>query len=129
MPQLVCTGALLTCTFGVAPAPLSVIPIGRPVQTAKQPAANINASQPMANIPSFGMCMSPANPQVAAATAAAMGVLTPMPCLPATAAPWTTGSPKVMIDGSPALTSICQCMCMWGGAITVSMPGQLTVND
>jgi uncharacterized Zn-binding protein involved in type VI secretion len=83
----------------------------------------------MANIPSFGMCMSPANPQVAAATAAAMGVLTPMPCLPATAAPWTTGSPKVMIDGSPALTSICQCMCMWGGAITVSMPGQLTVND
>ena len=129
MPQLVCTGALVTCTFGVAPAPLTVIPIGKPVQTSKQLAANIIASQPLANIPSFGMCMCPANPQVAAATAAALGVLTPMPCIPATTAPWAPGSPKVMVDGSPALTNTCQCMCMWGGVITVSAPGQVTVSD
>jgi hypothetical protein len=129
MPQLVCMGAMLMCPFGVAPAPLSVVPMGRPVQTSKQLAANVNAFQPMANIPSFGMCMSPANPQVAAATAAALGVLTPMPCIPATSAPWMPGSLKVMVDGSPALTSACQCQCMWGGVITVSSPGQMTVSD
>jgi hypothetical protein len=122
-------GAMLQCSFGVAPAPLSVIPMGRPVQTSKQMAANINASAPMANIPSFGMCTTPSNPEVAAATAAALGVLTPMPCIPVTASPWVPGSPKVMINGSPALDSTCQCMCTWGGVITVSMPGQMTVND
>jgi hypothetical protein len=122
-------GAMLTCTFGMAPASLSVIPMGKPVQTSKQMAANINASQPMANIPTFGMCTSLANPEVAAATAAAMGALTPMPCVPLTTAPWVPGSPKVMINGNPALDSTCQCMCTWGGVITISMPGQMTVND
>lgn len=129
MPQIACMGAMLTCTFGMAPATLSVIPMGRPVQTSKQMAANINASLPMANISTFGMCICPANPEVAAATAAALGVLTPMPCIPVTTAPWVPGSPKVMINGNPALDSTCQCMCAWGGMIAISMPGQMTVND
>jgi hypothetical protein len=128
MPQVVCTGAALMCTFGAAPGTLTVIPTGQPVQTSKQLAANINANIPMANISSFGMCMSPSNPQVAAATAAALGVLTPQPCIPVTTAPWTPGSPTVMIDGAPALNNTCQCMCMWGGVITVSVAGQVTVN-
>ena len=28
----------------------------------------------------------------------------------------------------PALTNTSTCMCTWGGVITVTMPGQMTVN-
>ena len=90
-------------------------------------AANIMAHIPIANIPPFGVCSSLANPMVAAATAAALGVLTPMPCIPVTPAPWVPGSPTVLIGGMPALTNTCQCMCNWGGVITITMPGQFTV--
>ena len=69
-----------------------------------------------------------ANPTVSAATSAAMGVLTPMPCIPMTLSPWAPGSPTVMVGGQPALSSSCQLMCNWGGAITVNFAGQVTVN-
>ena len=42
-------------------------------------------------------CNSPSNPMVAAATTAALGVLTPMPCIPMTIAPWMPGSSTVMM--------------------------------
>jgi hypothetical protein len=122
MPPLVSTGAMMACSFGVAPAALNVVPTGTPV-TCDTPAANIQAFAPMANIPTFGMCMTPSNPQVAAATSAALGVLTPVPCLPVTTAPWTPGATKVMVDGQPALHSACTAMCTWGGVITISSPG------
>ncbi len=82
----------------------------------------------MVNIPPFGMCMSLANPAVAAATAAALGVLTPMPCVPVTPAPWVPGSPTVPIGNMPALNNTCQCMCNWAGVITISVPGQVTTQ-
>jgi hypothetical protein len=66
--------------------------------------------------------MSPANPQVAAATAAAMGAFTPQPCIPATSSPWAPGMPTVLIAGQPALTNTSTCQCMWGGVITVTSP-------
>jgi hypothetical protein len=69
------------------------------------------------------MCSSLANPTVAAATAAALGVLTPMPCVPVTPAPWVPGSPTVMIGGVPALNSTCKCMCTWAGVIQITVPG------
>jgi hypothetical protein len=90
-------------------------------------AATIMDNKPMANIPPFGMCNSMANPQVASATAAALGVLTPMPCVPVIAAPWTPGSPMVLIGGKPALNNMSKCMCNWGGVISINMPGQMTV--
>jgi len=80
----------------------------------------------MLNIMPFGMCMSPANPQVAAATAAAMGVLTPQPCIPATSSPWTPGSIPVGISSKVALNNISMCTCMWSGVITITDPGQTT---
>jgi hypothetical protein len=129
VPQLVCMGAMLTCTFGTEQAPLSVIPMGRPVQTSKQMAANINAIQVPKNISTFGLCTSLGNPEVVAATAAAFGVLTPVPCKADITLPWAPGSPKVMINGSPALDSTCMCVCEQGGLITISKPGQGTVND
>ena len=127
MPQLVCNGASMNCTFGLAPSTLIVPPTKR-VNVSNQPAANIMDHLPMTNIPTFGMCSSLANPTVASATAAASGVLTPMPCIPVTSAPWTPGSSTVMIGGMPALNSTCQCMCMWGGVITISFAGQATTN-
>jgi uncharacterized Zn-binding protein involved in type VI secretion len=114
-------GATLQCSFGAAPATLIVVD---PTVTAEgPPAANIMDHAPIVNIPTFGMCMSLANPVVAAATTAALGVLTPMPCIPATSAPWVPGSPTVTIRGMPALTQTCQCMCTWAGVITIVNAG------
>lgn len=127
MPQHVCNGATLMCTFGVAPGQLTVLPVER-VNTSSQPAATIMDHQPMVNIAPFGMCISPSNPQVAAATAAAMGVLTPQPCMPATVSPWVPGVSTVLVGSKPALDNTCQLTCMWGGMITVSVPGQFTEN-
>lgn len=93
----------------------------------QQPAmANIMDNKPFVNILPFGMCNSIANPTVAAATAAALGVLTPMPCIPATIAPWMPGSPTIIVGNAPALTAQSQLMCAWGGLIQISFPGQLT---
>ncbi len=126
MAKQVCMGALLKCSFGVAPSSLVVLPVNR-VMT-KTPDANIMDNKPMVNILPFGMCQSLANPMVAAATAAAFGVLTPMPCVPMTTAPWMPGSPTVQIGGMPALNDASKLMCMWGGMIEVSFPGQATVS-
>ena len=126
MPQLVCSGAMMMCSFGMAPSTLNVLPINK-TNAGGPPAANIMDHIPMMNIPPFGMCMSLANPQVAAATAAAMGVLTPQPCIPVTSAPWALGSPTVMIGNQPALDSTSMCMCNWAGVIQITNPGQMTV--
>lgn len=126
MAQQVCQGATLMCSFGMAPSQLSVLPSGR-VNTSQMPAATTMDNQPMVNVMPFGMCTTPSNPQVAAATAAAMGVLTPQPCLPVTTAPWTPGSTATRIGGQFALTNTCQLMCAWGGMITITVPGQQTV--
>src|SRR5512132_2406912 len=101
MGAQVVMGATLQCSFGVAPSTLMVLPTNRVLGST--PAANIMDNVPMLNVLPFGMCSSPANPTVAAATAAALGVLTPMPCIPNTAAPWMPGCPKVMIGNVPAL--------------------------
>ena len=123
MPPLVTMGAMMQCSFGMAPSTLVVIPQGPPVQTEKVLQATIMDFKPIANIPPFGMCQSMANPTVAAATAAALGVLTPMPCVPATVAPWTPGVPTVMVNKVPALNQPCTCNCMWAGVITITKPG------
>jgi hypothetical protein len=91
-------------------------------------AATIMDFTPMANILPFGMCSSIANPMVAAATTAALGVLTPMPCIPVTVAPWFPGSITVHINNFPALNNSCKCMCTWGGVISILNPGQFTVQ-
>jgi hypothetical protein len=125
MPQQVCMGAMMACSFGAAPSSLVVLPQNR-VMTSNMPAANIMDNKPMVNILPFAMCSSLANPQVAAATTAALGVLTPMPCIPVTVTPWAPGSPTVMLGNMPALNNTCTLNCMWGGVITISNPGQAT---
>ena len=127
MGQLVVAGAQLQCVFGVAPSALVVVPQGPPVMAGGLPVATIMDNKPTVNIPPFGMCNSPNNPQVIAATAAALGVFTPMPCVPVTPAPWAPGSPTVLIGGKPALNNTSKCMCTWAGMISINVPGQMTV--
>lgn len=127
MGMQICMGAMLQCSFGVAPSSLVVLPANRTLTGT--PAANIMDNKPMVNVPPFGMCNSPANPMVAAATAAALGVLTPMPCLPVTVAPWAPGSPTVLIGNMPALNDSSKLMCNWGGVIQIVVPGQFQTME
>ncbi|HYQ18312.1 MAG TPA: DUF4280 domain-containing protein [Polyangiaceae bacterium] len=122
----VCAGAPLQCSFGAAPSALAVLPTGHVLAGA--PVANITDSVPLLNIMPFGVCSSLANPSVAAATAAALGALVPMPCVPATAAPWIpTSPPKVMVVKLPVLQNVDKLMCTWGGVIQVVAPAQTKV--
>ncbi len=127
MSVQVVTGAVLKCSFGITPSALIVIPKGQPVMATGPLAATIMDYIPIANIPPFGLCTSPANPTVIAATAAAFGVPTPMPCIPVTPAPWIVGSPTVLINNVPALNQTAKCMCTWGGVIQILFPGQVPV--
>lgn len=126
MPQLVTASATLKCSFGVVPSTLVVLPTNRVIASGK-PAATIMDHIPMTNIMPFGMCNSLTNPQVAAATSAALGVLTPQPCIPVTSSPWMPGSPTVIINKFPVLNSTSTCMCNWLGVITIIEPGQQTI--
>lgn len=124
MPNNCCMGGMMMCTFGMAPS--SLVPTPKPVNTSNMVAANIMDNKPIANVPPFGMCTSPSNPTVAAATAAALGVLTPMPCVPNTPAPWAPGAPTVILCNFPALNNTSKLACIWGGVISFTNPGQMT---
>ncbi len=117
----------MKCSFGMAPSSLVVLPANK-VFTGEVPDANIMDHVPMVNIMPFGMCQSIANPTVAAATAAALGVLTPMPCVPATPAPWVAGAPTVLLGNFPSLDNVSELMCMWAGVITFVNAGEATVE-
>lgn len=116
MPKQVSMGALMKCSFGAAPSALVVLPKNR-VLCEGPPAANIMDYIPLVNILPFGTCTSMGNPTVVAATAAAMGALTPMPCVPMTMAPWVPGAVTLLLANAPALDDVSKCMCAWGGVI------------
>ena len=126
MGQFVCGGATLQCSFGAAPGTLNVLPVNKSMTS--MPLANIMDNKPIVNITPFGMCNSMSNPTVAAATAAKVGVMTSMPCVPVTAAPWVPGSPTVLVGNMPALNNSSKCMCNWGGVIQIVNPGQVTIQ-
>jgi len=117
--------AMLQCSFGAAPSSLVVLPKNKTLTGT--PDANIMDNVPMVNIMPFAMCSSMANPTVAAATAAALGALTPMPCVPVIPAPWVPGAPTVLIGNMPALDNNCKLTCAYGGMIQITNPGQTTV--
>ena len=127
MATAVCMGAMCACSFGAAPSSLVITPENKTI-TGAIPMATIMDNVPMKNIMPFGMCSSLGNPQVAAATAAALGVLTPMPCVPVIPAPWVPGSPTVLIGNKPALNNTCKLTCAWGGIIQITNPGTTTVQ-
>jgi hypothetical protein len=122
----VCGGAVLNCSFGMAPSVMNVLPAARVM--SNMALATIMDNVPFVNILPFGMCQSMMNPTVAAATAAAMGALTPMPCIPVLPTPWVPGSPTVLIGGKPALNNSCKLNCAYGGIISINNPGTMNIQ-
>lgn len=119
-------GAVLQCSFGMAPSVLNVLPTARVLSS--MPMAAITDCVPLVNIMPFGMCSSIANPTVAAATTAAMGALTPMPCIPVIAGTWMPGSATVLVGGKPALNQNCKLTCAYGGVIEIKSPGTFNIQ-
>ena len=122
----VCGGALCACSFGMAPSTLMVTPENKTITS--MPIATIMDNVPMKNVMPFGMCTSMANPTVASATSAALGVLTPMPCVPVIPAPWAPGSPTVLISNKPALNQASKLTCAYGGIIQITNPGTTNIQ-
>ena len=122
MSMFITTGATIKCAFGTAPCALTATSApthlceGKTIATIQDAASGVNIS-------TFGLCQTLSNPQVAAATAAALGVLTPQPCVPVTQSWIPTGTP-ILLDGKPVLTQDSQCMCAYGGTIAIMNPGQ-----
>lgn len=115
--------ATCTCPFGAVPA---VLPVSsqQTVMTGGMLQATILDNRP----PTFGLCSNPANPAVAAATAAALGVPTPAPCVPLTVAPWVPGCPTVLVCGKPLLNNTSKLICAYGGVIQVIATPAMTVK-
>ncbi len=122
MAFFACCGAMISCSFGVGPSTLLVTPEKRTI--CKVPYATIMDFVPIKNIVPFSLCNSAANPTVIAATAAKLGVFTPAACVPAPVAPWTPGSPTLIIGGVNALNSTSILNCAWAGVIKIDNPGQ-----
>lgn len=127
MPKAVSMGAQLQCSMGTAPASLIVLPINK-TTSSFMPVATVNDIIPIVNIPPFGMCQSLSNPTVASATSAALGVLTPMPCIPVIAGPWSPGSANTTLVSGKALTEDSKCTCTWAGSISINSAGQTKIT-
>ena len=128
MGSIVVTGAALTCTFAVPPGPGTLTVLPSPHKASQMPIATVMDNKPTTNIATFGMCQAPTNPAVSTATTAALGVLTPMPCVPATVAPWAPGALKVKVGKMSALLSDCKLNCTHLGVISITSPGQVKVS-
>lgn len=114
------SGAKITCPFGTVPCSMNVSSNSSCLGSSKPIATVMDVS-----LSSFGMCSSMINPQVASATAAAMGVLTPQPCSFAPAGVWSTTKAGMLIDGKPILTNDAKLVCAIGmGNLSIIDPGQ-----
>jgi hypothetical protein len=128
MPQQIVGTAVTMCTFSLGGAPSVFIPTPRTVMSSSLINGVITDNIPFTNIVPFPMCNSPSNPAFIAATAAALGVPTPVPCTPVTPAPWTPGVSNVVIANIPVLDNTCTLTCALGGTITISFAAQVTHN-
>ena len=127
MGAVVVSGAKLMCPFGTKPGTLNATAQVTTLGCSK-PVATIMDIAFGTNITSFGMCCSMANPQVAAATAAALGVLTPQPCTMVPIGPWQAAKPTTLVGGKPILTQEAGLMCGMGmGHISIIAPGQMKI--
>lgn len=118
MQKLVTNGDLCTCSNGSISCPLMVIDPLRKMKVDGKSAA-IATDNSIANVSTFGMCNNINNPAVAAATAAAQGVLTPAPCVPVAIDTWNNTVKKTSINGVIALGENSTLNCIYGGCIKI----------
>ena len=128
MPNYVCNGAKMSCSFGSSSCSLNVLPTKR-IQMEGNEAASIMDYAPMVNISGFGQCSSLVNPVVAAATAKNLGVLEPQVCIPVVVSPWMPGKPDALMANQPALMDFCINTCAYFGIITITDAGQTSVSS
>lgn len=118
----VVTGGKAMCSMGMGTFNLTamgnIMIENKPVLTTKD---NI----PFVNVAPMGvvMCQSLANPTVASATAAALGVLTPQPCTPQFPGPWVVGTTNCRVKGMGIVDNSCSLMCAYAGKISITFPG------
>lgn len=124
-PRAVTEGASLRCSMGASPSTL-MVPSDRALRLGNKRLALVSDHGPTSVLP-FGMCRSPMNPQVAAATAAANGVLTPQPCVPAVDLPWSPGAVRSRGREGAVLDASCRAQCRWGAVISID-PGSDTAR-
>ena len=126
MSRVLCTGGVLRCNMGTTPSTFQ----GGCARTrlVGRPAGTVADHVPNRHVPPFGLCRSLANPSVASATSAAQGVLTPMPCVPVLASPWTPGAVRTRLEHKRALLETDTLACQWTGVISVQQPGQSRVR-
>jgi hypothetical protein len=129
MAEFLTTGCVLMCSFGAAPSTFVALELPDKPQILGLYTATVDEVIPIDNIPPFGMCSSEANPEVVSATAAALGVLTPMPCVPVIAAPWDPPSPYVTYLDTALATVESGCECAWGGKISVDVAAESIAAD
>lgn len=121
--EYVVDGAKMECNMGDASSNLKVLSI-HCVQLTEKNKANIADCKPYDNVPPFGKCKSLVNPAVAAATSAANGKLTPMPCTPACSM-WIPSKTDYMIDDMFPLMNTDKAVCPLGaGMIKITDSGQ-----
>ena len=119
-------GATCACTNGMGTGQIK--PSNQMhIRVGGKPVASIKDVAPMVNITSCGLCTSMQKPAVAAATAAAMGTLTPQTCVPSPVGTWKCPG-KVRVAGTPVLTSDGTLTCAYQGTISIVTPGQGTVK-
>lgn len=120
MTAVLTLGGMLKCSQALPPG--QTVLLGAPTSgsATMMPTATVSMCVPLVNIATFGMCNSSTNPMVIAATAAALGVHTPMPCIPVIAGLWSPGAANISIDGQQAALETSKCMCSWAGEITVT---------
>lgn len=122
----ICTGAVLHCSQGTNDSSLCATP--KQVSLTAHDQANIGDHISMVNVKPFGRCRSLAYPPTAAATAVHHGHLTPMPCVPGTATPWSIVDANSILCGKPALLKPAKLRCIYGGEISILDAGQ-TLED
>lgn len=129
MPFIITSTSITSCSMGLAPCPLTVLPNGICVISLAFTIASIINGMPMINIKPYGLCKSPANPAVAAIIASSFGSVTQGPCIPLTVTPWMPLFPTILVAGSPILVSNSILICSWGGVIKFDIPQQMNASD
>lgn len=123
VPDIVTSGAPLMCTFGTIASQLTVLQHLEDDRFVHS-TATVQDFRPVVNIPPFGMCTSPNNPEVQRASIeAGGGSLVHVPCMPEPIARWVPGAPQRLVDGEPVLTMSSTCTCAWSGSIMILGPG------